>query len=110
MLVGEEEESTALLQRPFEDFAGVGGGTAGAAVKTDKGFEVGGGVDVGDGNERLFIYDARNVAPGVLHRRVFAPDARRGLFRGEAGVPQRERLLKHLESASFCGQASELKG
>jgi hypothetical protein len=53
MLVGEEEDALAAGEGPVEDLGGVGGGADDSAVGAAEGFEGGGGVHVGDGDDGL---------------------------------------------------------
>ena len=68
MLVGKEQDATALRERPVEDRAGVGAGANDAAVPPAKRLEVGGRVDVGHGRDVVGVDELAQVLPGRLDR------------------------------------------
>src|ERR1700674_1022246 len=67
VLVGEEKDSFAAREGPFHDFGGVGAGANRAAVLAGKGFDGGGRVHVGDGDDLARIKERRELAPAGFH-------------------------------------------
>src|SRR6266852_8232770 len=67
VFVGEEENFFAALEGPFHDFGGIGTGADRPAVFPGEGFDGGGRVHVGDGDDLARIEKRRKLAPASFH-------------------------------------------